>query len=90
KGAPAFFLDEPLFGLDPKSAAEVVELLETLRDSGKALLITLEDLVWARQLADRVGILQEGRQVLTRTRDELRYDNIEKLYLDYLRGSTLS
>ncbi len=90
KDAPAFLLDEPLSGLDPKSAAEVVELLETLRDSGKALLITLEDLVWTRQLADRVGILQEGRQVLSRTRDELRYDNLEKLYLDYLRGSTLS
>lgn len=90
KNAPALFLDEPLSGLDPKSAAEVVELLETLRDSGKALLITLEDLVWARQLADRVGILQEGRQVLSRTREELRYDNLEKLYLDYLRGSTLS
>ncbi|HEX6903004.1 MAG TPA: ABC transporter ATP-binding protein [Thermoanaerobaculia bacterium] len=90
KDAPALLLDEPLSGLDPKSAAEVVELLEPLRDSGKALLITLEDLVWARQLADRVGILQEGRQVLTRTRDELRYDNLEKLYLDYLRGFTLS
>jgi ABC-2 type transport system ATP-binding protein len=90
KDAPAFFLDEPLSGLDPKSASEVVELLEALRDSGKALLITLEDLVWARHLADRVGILQEGRQVLTRTRDDLRYDNLEKLYLDYLRGSALS
>ena len=86
KGAPALLLDEPLSGLDPKSAAELVELLETLRDQGKALLVTMQDLFWASQLADRAGLLQEGRQVLTRSREELRYENLEKLYLDSMRG----
>ncbi|MEA2599292.1 MAG: type transport system ATP-binding protein [Acidobacteriota bacterium] len=86
KGAPALVLDEPLSGLDPKAAAELVEILEELRDQGRALLITMQDLFWARQLADRVGILQEGRQALTRSRDELRFENLEKLYLDYMRG----
>jgi ABC-2 type transport system ATP-binding protein len=86
KAAPALLLDEPLSGLDPKAAAELVEILEALRDQGKALLVTLQDLFWARQLADRVGILQEGRQVLTRSREELRHENLEKLYLDYMRG----
>jgi ABC-2 type transport system ATP-binding protein len=86
KEAPALLLDEPLSAIDPKSAAEVVELLAELRDAGRAILATLEDVVWARQLASRVGILQEGRQVLTRSRDELRRENLEKLYLDTLRG----
>lgn len=86
KGSPALLLDEPLSGLDPKAAAELVEILEELRNQGKAMLITMQDLFWARQLADRVGILQEGRQVLTRTREELRYENLERLYLDYMRG----
>ena len=86
KDAPALLLDEPLAGIDPKAAAEVVELLENLRDSGKALLITLQDLFWVRQLADRIGILQEGRQILTRTREELRSESLEKLYLDFMRG----
>jgi ABC-2 type transport system ATP-binding protein len=90
KGAPALVLDEPLSGLDPKAAAELVETLEELRDQGKALLITMQDLFWARQLADRVGILQEGRQALTRSREELRYENLEKLYLDYMRGGLRS
>lgn len=87
KRAPAILLDEPSAGLDPKEAAEIVELLEMLRDQGHALLIATHDLLWARQLADRVGILQEGRQVLTRSRDELRYENLDKLYLSYMRGS---
>jgi ABC-2 type transport system ATP-binding protein len=90
KGAPALLLDEPFSGLDPKSAAELVELVEALRDQGRALLVTMQDLFWARQLADRVGILQEGRQVLTRTREELRYDNLERLYLDFMRGGLRS
>lgn len=90
KGAPALLLDEPLSGLDPKSAAEVVELLEELRDQGRALLVTLQDLFWVRQIADRVGILQEGRQALTRTRDELRYENLERFYLDFMRGGLRS
>jgi ABC-2 type transport system ATP-binding protein len=90
KGSPALLFDEPLSGLDPKAAAELVEILEELRDQGKALLITMQDLFWARQLADRVGILQEGRQVLTRTREELRYENLERLYLDFMRGGLRS
>jgi len=43
KEAPALLLDQPLLGLDPKSAAELVELLETVRDRGRALLITMQD-----------------------------------------------
>ena len=54
--------------------------------AGKALLVTLQELVWVRQLADRAGFLQEGRQVLARTREELRYEDLERLYLDYTRG----
>jgi ABC-2 type transport system ATP-binding protein len=90
KEAPALLLDQPLLGLDPKSAAELVELLESVRNQGRALLITMQDLFWARQLADRVGILQEGRQVLARTREELQYENLERLYLDYMRGDLRS
>ena len=86
RDAPALLLDEPLTGLDPKAAAELVELIEGLRDQGKALLITLQELFWVRQLADRAGFLQEGRQVLARTREELRYEDLERLYLDYTRG----
>jgi ABC-2 type transport system ATP-binding protein len=86
KDAPALLLDEPLSGVDPKSAAGLVEILEELRDRGKALLVTLQELFWVRQLADRAGFLQEGRHVLARTREELRYADLERLYLDYTRG----
>jgi ABC-2 type transport system ATP-binding protein len=86
KDAPALLLDEPLSGVDPKSAAELVEILERLRDQGKALLVTLQELFWVRQLADRAGFLHEGRQVLVRSREELRHTDLEFLYLNYTRG----
>jgi ABC-2 type transport system ATP-binding protein len=90
RDAPALLLDEPFSGVDPKAAVELVEIIERLRDRGKALLVTLQELLWVRQLADRAGFLQEGRQVLARTREELRYEDLERLYLDYTRGGLMS
>ncbi len=86
KDAPALIFDEPMTGLDPQAAAEFVETLQTLRDRGKAILLSTQDLFRAKQLADRVGILKEGRKVLTCSREELRHENLERLYLDYMRG----
>lgn len=86
KEAPALLLDEPLASLDPQAAVELVETLLMLRDEGRAILLTTHDLFHAKQLADTVGILKEGRKVLTRSREELRDEQLETLYLDYMRG----
>jgi ABC-2 type transport system ATP-binding protein len=86
KGAPALLIDELLAGLDAKSAADLVEILDALRHRGRAILLATYDLLWAHQLADRVVILQEGRQVLSRSREELKREDLDELYLDYLRG----
>ena len=86
KDAPVLLLDEPMAGLDPQSADEILEILNNLGQQGKAILLATQDLFQARQLADTVGILKEGRQVLSFTREELRRQNLESLYLDYMRG----
>jgi ABC-2 type transport system ATP-binding protein len=86
KGAPAILVDEPLAGLDVKSAADLADILRDLRGRGRAILFATYDLFWAHQLADRVVFLQEGRQVLSRSREELQGTDLDRLYLDYLRG----
>jgi ABC-2 type transport system ATP-binding protein len=86
KDSPALLLDEPTSGLDPKAGAEFLETLAALRESGKAILMSTHDIFRARQLADRVGIMKEGRKVMELTREELEYENLEALYLDYMRG----
>ncbi|MCP4590659.1 MAG: ABC transporter ATP-binding protein [bacterium] len=88
KDAPALLLDEPTSGLDPKAAAEFVETLKGLRDQGKAMLMSTHDIFRAKELADRVGIMKEGHKMVEMTRDELINENLEQLYLEYMRSGT--
>jgi len=53
-------LDEPTEGLAPQRAQATVTLLERLRAEGLGLLL-VEQTPWARQLADRVVVLGDGR-----------------------------
>ncbi len=84
KQAPALLLDEPTSGLDPKAAAEFVELLMKLRTEGKAILISTHDVFRAREIADTVGIMKEGVLIMEKTKEDLQYEDLEKLYLKYM------
>jgi len=86
KDAPAILLDEPTAGLDPKAAAEFLELLKKLRAQGKAVLMSTHDIFRTKEIADRVGILKEGRLVMERSREELLLEDLERLYLDYMQA----
>jgi ABC-2 type transport system ATP-binding protein len=88
KDAPALLLDEPTAGLDPKAGAEFLETLIDLKRQGKAILISTHDIFRAKEVADRVGIMKEGRKVMERTREELEHENLERLYLNYMRSGT--
>lgn len=83
----AVFLDEPTSGLDPQAAAEFLELLGRLREKGCAIFMASHDIFRARQVADRVGIMKKGKLIAVLDRDELARQDLEALYLDYMRGS---
>ena len=76
-------------GLDPRSTAELMQLLHHLRLEGKSILICTHDLFRARSLADRVGIMKDGRLVMVRSRDEFLRDDLERIYLDYMQEAVL-
>jgi ABC-2 type transport system ATP-binding protein len=80
-------LDEPTSGLDPKGGQEFVRLLKELRNEGKAVLMTTHDIFRAKDLADRLGILVSGELAVSRTRDELKNEDIEELYLQHVEVS---
>jgi ABC-2 type transport system ATP-binding protein len=86
KEAPALLLDEPTAGLDPKAGAEFLVTLLSLRAQGRAILMSTHDIFRSKDVADRVGIMKEGRKVMERTGEELNHENLERLYLDYMRG----
>jgi ABC-2 type transport system ATP-binding protein len=86
RDTPAILLDEPTAGLDPKASEELMETIDQLRRRGKAILITAQDIFRVKEIADRVGIIKEGRKVLERTREDLEHEDLQALYLDYMRN----
>ena len=89
KDARIVLLDEPTSGLDPKSGAEFLELLDELRNEGKAIWMTTHDVFRARVIADRLGIMVEGHLVKTLTRDEFQETDLERLYVEYVERPVL-
>jgi ABC-2 type transport system ATP-binding protein len=65
------FLDEPTTGLDPAARLFVWDRLRELRDAGVTLLLTTHDMHEAAELADRVGIMDQGRLLALDTPDAL-------------------
>ncbi len=87
KNATNILLDEPTSGLDPKAASEFVNILNELKDEGKAIFMSTHDIFRAKALADRIGIMKEGKLVMLRTREEFLTENLEKLYMDHILGT---
>jgi ABC-2 type transport system ATP-binding protein len=58
------FLDEPTTGFDPAARRNAWELIRSLRELGKTVLLTTHYLDEAQQLADRVAVLRAGEIVL--------------------------
>ena len=66
-------LDDPTLGLDPVARREVYdELLSELADRGTTIFITTHDLAGIEGIADRVGILHEGRLLLDEKLEDLK------------------
>ena len=85
KDAPNILLDEPTSGLDPKAAAEFVKILSELREQRKAILMCTHDIFRAKEIADRVGIMKEGKLVMVRNSKEFQQEDLEKIYLEYMQ-----
>ena len=67
------FLDEPTTGLDPQSRADLWEEVGRLaREDGVTVLLTTQYLEEADALADRVGIIDQGRIVAEGTPEALK------------------
>jgi len=87
KDAKNILLDEPTSGLDPKAGAEFMALLHQLRGEGRAILMSTHDIFRAKEAADRLGIMKEGRLVAVLTREELAHADLERLYLEYMEAA---
>lgn len=65
-------LDEPMVGLDPKSARLVKDILQKLAGNGTAIFMCTHTLEIAEKLCSRIGILVKGKLTALGTMEDLR------------------
>ncbi len=83
---PVWILDEPMVGLDPRSAHLLKELMVEHTRRGNTLIFSTHMLEVAEKLCDRVAIIQKGRIIACGTMDELRQrqggESLEQIFLE--------
>ena len=84
-------VDEPLVGLDPRSARIVKDLFLAQARSGVAVLMSTHLLSIAEELADTIGIVDRGRMLAHGTLAQLReqvqmHGPLEELFLRVTGG----
>ena len=65
-------LDEPFSGLDPLNQELFLSLVQGLRDEGTTVLFSAHQMALVERLADRLFVMQHGREVLYGTIPEVR------------------
>ena len=65
------FLDEPTTGFDPAARRQSWELISSLRELGKTILLTTHYMDEAQHLADRIVVLAKGRIIADAEPDAL-------------------
>ena len=65
-------VDEPMVGLDPRSARKVKDLLKQKSKDGMTIFLSTHTLDVAEELCDRIAIVQKGRLIALGTMEELR------------------
>ena len=86
-----WILDEPMTGLDPKSAYNLKTLMREHADKGNCVFFSSHVLEVVEKLCDRIGIIDNGRLITTCTISELkerdRDSSLEELFLKLTEDS---
>jgi len=76
-------LDEPTSGLDPLVQLEFHSLVREAADSGATVFLSSHVLAEVEQMADRVGIVSQGRLLVVDSVDRLREKASKRVELDF-------
>jgi len=89
-------IDEPMVGLDPQHARVVKDVLKERTRRGCTVLLSTHQLSVAEEMADRVGILHQGRLVAVGALGELRRQasagadgTLEQIFLNLTSGQAV-
>ena len=63
--------DEPTSALDPEMVGEVLEVMQELAKSGMTMVVVTHEMGFAREVADRVLFMADGKLLEEGTPDEI-------------------
>jgi len=80
------FLDEPTVGMDPQSRRATWDLIRSLKEKGRTVMLTTHYIEEAEALADRVGIIDHGKLIALDTPKALMEEhgsgNLEEVFIE--------
>src|SRR5215217_1067760 len=65
------FLDEPTAGVDVELRRDMWEMVRSLRTTGVTIILTTHYIVEAEEMADRIGVINNGEIILVEDKTEL-------------------
>jgi len=88
-------VDEPMVGLDPRSAKLLKDLFRTFAGHGGTVFLSTHTLEVAESLCDRIAIINEGEIIALGTMDDLRSQaqaggaHLEEIFLKITGGEAM-
>jgi ABC-2 type transport system ATP-binding protein len=89
-------VDEPMVGLDPRSARILKNLFRTFADEGGTVFLSTHTLEVAESLCDRIAIIHQGGIIAQGTMEELRAEaagggkaDLEEIFLKVTGGDAM-
>lgn len=83
---PAFaVLDEPFSGLDPINQELISDIIRELRSRGMTILLSAHQMQLVEKIADRMLMIDQGRELLSGTMEEIRRKVVsnQKLIIEF-------
>jgi ABC-2 type transport system ATP-binding protein len=81
----AWILDEPMTGLDPKSAYELKAMMREHADEGKTVFFSTHVLEVAEKLCDKVAVINLGKILFAGNIEDIKKsgnESLEKMFLE--------
>ena len=86
KAAKVYLLDEPASGLDPLASNELSSLLKKLSSEGATIFMASHDIFRVRETCNRIGIIKKGELVKEMETSEVSTNELENIYIDYMKN----
>ncbi len=81
------FLDEPTTGMDPQARQNFWELIKSIRQQHKTVVLTTHYMEEAQQLCDVVAIMDQGRIIAKNTPEKLLKEHFDDILLQIPQSS---